>query len=269
MTIPTLVELAESGAHFGHHRSLTFPKAKPFIYMVKSNVALINLEKTQNAIETAQKTISDYNQKNKSIMFVGTKRSVRGVVKEVAEAIGASYITERWFGGMLTNFSTIKENIKRMNELEEFLASPEAAKLSKKDRLERERRLHRYQRFLKGISTMKGMPDLIILASASDDAIAIEEAEHLHIPVMAITDTDMNPTRITYPIPANDDAPKAIELILRSIIEVPGAKKAAVKAEEATAEVADEEPEAVEATEVDEPVAEKAPVKKTTTKAKK
>lgn len=264
MAIPSLVELAESGAHFGHHRSLTFPKAKSFIYMVKSNVALIDLEQTQTAIEEAQKTIADYKQKNKSIMFVGTKRSVRGVVQEVAESLGASYITERWFGGMLTNFSTIKENIKRMNELEEFLATDEAAKLSKKDRLNRERHLHRYQRFLKGIANLKDMPDLIILASASDDAIAIEEAEQLDIPIMAITDTDMNPTRITFPIPANDDAPKAIELILRSIVEVPGAKKTATKVVEVEAEAEVEEVAAEKPVKVT-----KTAVKKTAAKAKK
>src|SRR6185369_829166 len=122
---------------------------------------------TQAAIETAQKVITDYRANNRSILFVGTKRSVRHMVKEVAESIDASYITERWVGGMLTNFSTMKDSIKRMNELEEFLVSPKAAKLSKKDRLGYERRLNRYHRFLKGVANLKAMPELIILASAS------------------------------------------------------------------------------------------------------
>lgn len=239
MAAPTLIELAESGAHFGHHRSLTFPKAKSFVFMIKSNVALINLEKTQAAIETAQKVINDYRTEGKSILMVGTKRSVRNVLKEVAESIGASYITERWFGGMLTNFDTMRDSIKRMNELDEFLASDKAARLSKKDRLNRERRLLRSKRFLEGVANLKAMPELIILASASDDAIAIEEANQLDIPVMAITDTDMNPDRIAYPIPANDDAPKAVELILRSITASPAAKKV-VKIDEPQAELAAE-----------------------------
>jgi len=257
MAVPTLVELAESGAHFGHHRSLTFPKARTFVFTVKSNVALIDLEQTQKAIEQAQKIITDYQKEGKSILFVGTKRSVRQMVKMVAESVNASYITERWFGGMLTNFGTMQGNIKRMNDLEAFLASPKAARLSKKDRLVQARRLARYHRFLGGISTLKAMPDLIVLASASEDAIAIGEANQLEIPVLAIMDTDMNPDRITYPIPANDDAPRAVELILRAIVSAPSVK-AAPKAPEITEEpVSEAEPKKV---------TKKVVAKKTTTK---
>ncbi len=257
MALPTLIELAESGAHFGHHRSLTYPKAKGFVFMVKSNVALIDLEQTQNAIENAQKIIDAHRKSGKSILFVGTKRSIRGVVREVAESIGASFINERWFGGTLTNFATIEESIKRMTDIEEFLAGPKAAKLTKKDRLMTERKLARYHRFLQGLAGLKAMPDLIILASASEDGIAIAEANQLDIPVMAITDTDMNPDKVTYPIPANDDAPKAVELILRAMVEVPGSKKAKVEAE--VEEVSEETPE--------EPKAEKkASTKKTAAK---
>lgn len=230
MAIPTLLELAEAGAHFGHHRSLTFPKAKEFVYMIKSNVALINLEQTQEAISTAQQMLSDYRAANKSILFVGTKRSVRNSLKEVAESIEASYITERWFGGTLTNFETILANIKKMNELEEFLGNEKGQKLTKKERLRNQNQLNRYHRFLGGLKNLKRMPDLIVLASATEDKIAIDEATQLHIPIIAITDTDMNPDRINCPIPANDDAPKAVDLILRAIVEAPS-KKSAAKAE--------------------------------------
>lgn len=280
MAIPTLVELAESGAHFGHHRSLTYPKAKKFVFAVKSNVALIDLEKTQDAIETAQKIIKEHQAAGKHILFVGTKRSIRGVVKEVAEVVGASYITERWFGGTLTNFSTIKESIKRMDDLEAFLAGPKAAQVSKKERLTHTRRLARYHRFLQGLSGLKAMPDLIILASASEDGIAIAEANQLDIPVMAISDTDMNPDRVTYPIPANDDAPRAIELILHAIIESPVASK--IVKEEPKAEVKETkelkaQKPAKKATEKKEevakvekkPVAKKPATKKGPTKSKK
>lgn len=231
MAVPTLLELAEAGAHFGHHRSLTFPKAKEFVYMIKSNVALINLEQTQEAISAAQSMLAEYRAANKNILFVGTKRSVRNSLKEVAESIGASYITERWFGGTLTNFETILTNIKKMNELEEFLSDDKSGKLTKKERLRHQNQLNRYHRFLGGLKTLKRMPDLIVLASATEDKIAIDEATQLHIPIIAITDTDMNPDRITCPIPANDDAPKAVDLILRSIVEAP-TKKATAKTEE-------------------------------------
>lgn len=222
--IPTLVELAEAGAHFGHHRSLTFPKAKDFVYVVKSNVALINLEKTQEALSSAQQIIQEHLVADKPILFVGTKRSIRAITKTAAESVNSPYITERWFGGMLTNFSTMRENIKRMNEQGEFLASEKAQKLSKKERLVLENKLERTKRFLGGVASLKDIPALIVLASASEDKIAIEEANQLGVPVVSITDTDMNPDLITYPIPANDDAPKAVELILQTITTAPAKK---------------------------------------------
>lgn len=261
MAVPTLLELAEAGAHFGHHRSLTFPKAKEFVYMIKSNVALINLEQTQEAISAAQSMLAEYRAANKNILFVGTKRSVRNSLKEVAESIGASYITERWFGGTLTNFETILANIKKMNELEEFLSDDKSGKLTKKERLRHQNQLNRYHRFLGGLKTLKRMPDLIVLASATEDKIAIDEATQLHIPIIAITDTDMNPDRITCPIPANDDAPKAVDLILRSIVEAPTKKAASKPAKEEEA-VAEKPKKATKKTEKAAP--KKATTKKTT-----
>jgi small subunit ribosomal protein S2 len=242
MSIPTLIKLAESGAHFGHHRSLVYPKARDFVFAVRNNVALINLEQTQAAIEQAQKMISDYRASGKTVLFVGTKRSVRNTVKEAAEAIDAPYITERWFGGFLTNFTTILSNIKKMNDLQEFVGSEEYAKLSKKERLNNDNRLHRYQRFLGGLTALKEIPDLIVLASATDDKIAIDEANQLDVPIIAITDTDMNPDRITCPIPANDDAPKAVDLILRSLVAAP-TKKSATDTKKEEIEVVDKEEE--------------------------
>ncbi|MEX2012492.1 MAG: 30S ribosomal protein S2, partial [Patescibacteria group bacterium] len=212
---------AEAGAHFGHHRSLTFPKSKVFIYSVQSNVALINLEKTQQALIKAQEVFQDYQAQNKPILFVGTRRAVRAVTKEIAIANNCHYITERWFGGMLTNFTTILENIKRLNEQEEYLAGDKSQRLTKKERLVMTNKLERTKRFLGGVAKLREMPALLILSSASEDKIAIEEANQLGIPVVSITDTDMNPDTITYPIPANDDAPKAVELILRTIVAAP------------------------------------------------
>ncbi len=273
MGIPTLVELAEAGAHFGHHRSLTFPKAKEFVYVVKSNVALINLEKTQQALETAQQVIQEHLAANKPILFVGTKRSVRNITKTAAEAVNSPYITERWFGGMLTNFLTMRENIKRMNEQEEFLASEKAQKLSKKERLVLENKLERTKRFLGGVATLKDIPALIVLASASEDKIAIEEANQLGVPVVSITDTDMNPDLITYPIPANDDAPKAVELILQTII-TPSSKKVAKIAPAEAEELVEKAPTAKKtvikkATAVKKVVAKKPAAKKPIAKAAK
>lgn len=215
--IPSLLELAEAGAHYGHHRSLTYPKARPFVWTVKNNVSLINLEKTQAAIKEAQKIISEALKDNKTILFVGTKRNVREITQKAAESIGCFYITERWFGGFLTNFSIFAQNLKKMTELKEYLVSDKAAKLEKKERLKLEGKLARYERFLKGIVGLNKEPDLLVIASGSEDKTAVDEANRLGIPIIAITDTDINPDKIFCPIPANDDAPKAVSLILQAI----------------------------------------------------
>ncbi len=218
--LPTLFELAEAGAHYGHHRSLTFPKAKSFIYMTKNNVSLINLEETLKGLTTASDLLHDYRAKNKPILFVGSKRSIRDIVKAAAVAIDAHYVTERWYGGFLTNFSNFAAQIKKIGELEEFLKGEKASRLEKKERARHQARYDHAMRFLGGVVNLKSMPELIVVGSATEDKIAIGEARRMGIPVIAITDTDVNPANIDYPIPANDDAPKAVELILQALVSV-------------------------------------------------
>lgn len=221
MSMPTLLELAETGAHFGHHRSLTYPKAKKFVFAVQKNVALINLESTLASLKQAQQLFQEATGANQRILFVGTRRSIRPIVKEIAESVGASYITERWFGGTLTNFRVIAATIKRMNELAHYLEDDSSKQIGKKERLREGAKLAHYQRFLAGAMNLNGLPELLVLASATEDKIAVGEAHQLGIPVIAITDTDTNPELVVCPIPANDDAPKAVELILRTIISKP------------------------------------------------
>jgi len=282
MAVPTLLELAESGAHYGHHRSFVYPKARDFVYGVKHNVALINLEKTQEQLEAAQKVFDQVHGQGKAILFVGTKRGVRDIVKDVATSVGASYVAERWLGGFLTNFETISENIKKMNELDEFLASDQSKKLSKIDRIRSVAKLKKYHRFLVGVTELKAQPELLIMASASQDKIALREAKSQGIPIIALCDTDTNPETVDYPIPANDDAPKAVELILRSLVSAPAkAKPAATEESVAEVETAEEvvvkpkkavKKPAVEAEKaakpaVKKPAAQKAAVKKVAKKA--
>lgn len=257
MAIPTLVELAEAGAHYGHHRSLTFPKAKNFVYMTKNNVSLINLEETIKGLEAAHQLLHDYQAKSKPILFVGSKRSIRDIVKAAAETIGAHYVVERWYGGFLTNFDNFAAQIKKIGELEEFLKSEKAARLEKKERARHQARYNHALRFLGGVANLKAMPALIVVGSATEDKIAIGEARRMGIPVIAITDTDVNPDNIDYPIPANDDAPKAVEMILQALVSAPNAK-AAPKTESDTSKKVKKVA-----------AAKKAVAKKTTTKAKK
>jgi len=227
-TLPTLVELAEAGAHYGHHRSLTFPKAKGFVYMTKNNVSLINLEETLKGLTNARNLLHDYRAQGKPILFVGSKRSIRDIVKAAAEAINAHYVVERWYGGFLTNFPNFATQIKKIGELEEFLKSDKASRLDKKERARHQGRYDHAMRFLGGVVALKSMPELIVVGSATEDKIAINEARRMNIPIIAITDTDVNPADIDYPIPANDDAPKAVEIIFQALVSAPTEVKAPV-----------------------------------------
>lgn len=252
--MPTLLDLAEAGAHYGHHRSLTFPKAKNFVYMTKNNVSLINLEETLKGLEAAHALLSEYRAKNKPILFVGSKRSIREIVKQAAEAIDAHYVVERWYGGFLTNFANFAAQIKKIGEMEAFLQSEKAARLDKKERARHQSRYDHAMRFLGGVAKLKSMPELVVIGSATEDKIAISEARRMNIPIIAITDTDVNPADIDFPIPANDDAPRAVEMILQALV---GASLKASPKAEATEEATSEE------------AAPKKTVKKTTKKAAK
>lgn len=253
--MPTLVELAEAGAHYGHHRSLTFPKAKNFVYMIKNNVSLINLEETIRGLEAASALLNEYRAAGKPILFVGTKRSIRDIVKTAAESQGCHYMTERWYGGFLTNFPNFAAQIKKIGELEAYLKSDKAARLDKKQRSRHQGRYDHMMRFLGGVAQLKAMPELIVVGSATEDKIAINEARRMNIPVIAIVDTDINPADIDYPIPANDDAPRAVEIILQALVSAPAKAPQAVKKTEAAAAA--------------EPKAKKATAKKAVKKTKK
>lgn len=228
--LPTLIELAESGAHYGHHKSHVYPKAKKFVFGIRKNIALIDLEQTLDRITSAQKAIAEVTSNGGVVLFVGTKRGVREIVQSVAKAYSSPFVTERWLGGFLTNFETLQENIKKMNELDEFLVSEKSQTLSKIDRLRMTSKLNRYHRFLGGVTGLKQRPDLMVMASASADKIALKEATQLNIPVIAICDTDIDPARVSFPIPANDDAQKAVELILNALIALPVKAKAVKEA---------------------------------------
>lgn len=274
--VPTLLELAEAGVHFGHHQSLTFPKARDNIFMVKNNISLINLEKTQVALEKLIKIYSTFSDDKSRILVVGTKRSVRDVVCEIALANGLPYVTERWFGGTLTNFATVSGSLKKMNELREYLASDEIKKISKKDRLVLARKLKRYERFLGGMKDLSGMPKLLIVASATEDKIAVEEANQMGLKVIAITDTDVNPEKVDYAIPANDDAPKSVAIILKTLFQSGLTVKEEKPAEEVEAPKTEKKVKtavakkvAVKAEKVEKPKAEKKVAKPKAEKATK
>lgn len=207
--------LLEAGAHFGHKTSRWHPKMAPYIHSRKNGAHIINLEKTVDGLEKALSKVSDLTKNGKKIMFVGTKKQLKDLVKEAAESVDMPYVTERWVGGTLTNCETVNRQIKKVKDLERRMASGELE--NRYSKLE----VQRYQEEIDllntrygGIKEMTEQPAAIIVTDASEDKNAVKEANTLHIPVIAITDTNVDPTNIDYVIPANDDSIKAVALIL-------------------------------------------------------
>ncbi len=207
--------LLEAGAHFGHKTSRWHPKMAPYIHSRKNGAHIINLEKTVEGLEKALPKVEEIVKSGKKIMFVGTKKQMKDLVKEMAESVDMPYVTERWVGGTLTNCETVNRQIKKVKDLERRMASGELE--NRYSKLE----VQRYQEEIDllntrygGIKEMTEQPAAIIVIDASEDKNAVKEANTLHIPVFAITDSNVDPTNIDYVIPANDDSIKATTLIL-------------------------------------------------------
>lgn len=207
--------LLEAGAHFGHKTSRWHPKMAPYIHSRKNGAHIINLEKTVEGLEKALPKVEEIVKSGKKIMFVGTKKQMKDLVKEAAESVEMPYVTERWVGGTLTNCETVNRQIKKVKDLERRMASGELE--NRYSKLE----VQRYQEEIDllntrygGIKNMTEQPAAIIVTDACEDKNAVREANTLHIPVFAITDTNVDPTNIDYVIPANDDSIKATSLIL-------------------------------------------------------
>ncbi|MFZ4773327.1 MAG: 30S ribosomal protein S2 [Chlamydiia bacterium] len=215
---PTIQELIEAGAHFGHQTRRWNPKMKRFIFSEENGIHIIDLSKTvhqlKNAIEVAMTIAS----KHKSVLFVGTKKQAKDVVKECAESCQEFYVAERWLGGMLTNLSTIRKSIKKLETLEKKLAL-DTNELTKKERILLGKDQIKLSRNLSGIRGMRRAPGLMIVVDPSKEDIAVLEARKLNIPVMAIVDTNCDPSMIDYVIPANDDAQKSVKVILGALAD--------------------------------------------------
>ena len=212
--------LLEAGAHFGHKTSRWHPKMAPYIHSRKNGAHIINLEKTVEGLEKALPKVEELAKNGKKIMFVGTKKQLKDLVKEAAESVEMPYVTERWVGGTLTNSETVNRQIKKVKDLERRMASGELE--NRYSKLE----VQRYQEEIDllntrygGIKEMTEQPAAIVVTDASEDKNAVREANTLHIPVIAITDTNVDPTNIDYVIPANDDSIKAVALILSYITD--------------------------------------------------
>ncbi|KPL04262.1 MAG: 30S ribosomal protein S2 [candidate division Zixibacteria bacterium SM23_73_2] len=211
-------DLLEAGVHFGHQTKRWNPKMKKFIFTARNGIYIIDLQKTlsclQRACDKAREVVG--NQK-KEVIFVGTKKQAKEAVLEEAKRCEMPYVTERWLGGMLTNFSTIRQNIKRLKELEEKKEDGTYEKLTKKEVLRLERERGKLEKILGGIKDLNRLPGLLFVVDSKKEKIAVAEANKLQIPVVAVIDTNSDPDPIDFPIAANDDAIKSIKIITREI----------------------------------------------------
>ena len=214
MTIPTFTmrQLLEAGIHFGHHTRRWNPKMEEFIFGERNKIHIIDLEKTVPMLHTALETIHQIAKKGGKILFVGTKRSASEIIASSAINCGQFYVNHRWLGGMLTNWETVSKSIKRLKELESKIESGEINNLTKKEKLNIERSKEKLELNLGGIKNMPTLPDAIFVIDINKEAIAVQEARKLNIPVIAICDTNTDPNYIDYPIPGNDDAVRSISL---------------------------------------------------------
>ena len=221
MTIPsfTLRQLLEAGVHFGHHTRRWNPKMAPFIFGVRNNIHIMNLEDTVPLLSQALNAIRNVAASGGRILFVGTKKSCSDVIAETAQSCGQYYVNHRWLGGMMTNFSTVSNSIQRLKDIDERLASEEINALSKKEILKMTRDRDKLNNSLGGIRDMGGLPDMLFVIDTIKDSIAISEAKTLNIPVVAVLDSNSNPDGIDYPIPGNDDALRAVSLYCNLVSE--------------------------------------------------
>ncbi len=208
-----LTQLIETGAHFGHLTRRWNPKMKPYIFMEKNGIHIIDLKKTQKAIEKAAENITELVSLGKTVLFVGTKKQAKGVIASEAKRCEMNWVCERWLGGMLTNFSTIRKSIKRLQNIDKMETDGTFEKITKKEQLHLNRERDKLRKILEGIETLKKMPGAIFIVDIKKEFIAVNESLKLNIPIYAIVDTNCDPDPVDYIIPANDDAVRSTELI--------------------------------------------------------
>ena len=222
MAQPQLQDLLEAGVHFGHQTRRWNPKMRRFIFAERSGIYIIDLQKTLKQILIAQELLKNVVLKGEGVLFVCTKKQLKGTVQAEAATAGSFWVTERWLGGMLTNFQTIKRQIRRLRELEQGSADGEFENYTKKEKLLFEREKEKLLRNLEGIKSMSRLPGALFVVDAKKEKIAVQEANKLGIPVVAIVDTNADPDVITVPIPGNDDAIRAVSLLTGAVSDVIG-----------------------------------------------
>jgi small subunit ribosomal protein S2 len=253
MAQPQVQDLLEAGVHFGHQTRRWNPKMRRFIFAERSGIYIIDLQKTLGQIHKAQELLRGVVLKGDNVLFVCTKKQLKALVQGDAQSANCQYVTERWLGGTLTNFATIRKSIGRLKKLEEMKETGEFERVSKKEGLELDREREKLEKALVGIKTMESLPAAVFIIDPRKEKIAVAEAQRLGIPIVAIVDTNCDPTGIDYPIPGNDDAIRAVRLITSRVADAVNEGRGTLAKDEAEAEAAEpgEEPEMVAAAEAE------------------
>jgi small subunit ribosomal protein S2 len=260
MSKVTMRQMLEAGIHFGHQTRFWNPKMANYIFGARNKIHIVNLEKTLPMYNDAMNFISKIASKQGKVLFVGTKRAARGIIREEAERASMPYVNHRWLGGMLTNFQTVRQSINRLKDLEKMSTDGSFERLTKKEALNLTREMEKLERSLGGIKDMGGIPDAIFVIDVGYENIAIKEANKLGIPVIAVVDTNHSPEGVDYIIPGNDDAIRAIKLYVQgvadSVIEGRAAAAAAASSDDEYVEEDNKKASSKKAAEASESAAE-------------
>jgi small subunit ribosomal protein S2 len=219
MNLPTYKELLDAGVHFGHLKKKWNPKMSPYIFMERNGIHIIDINRTLECMETANAALRQMAKSGRKIMFVATKKQARDIVATAAQSVGMPFVTDRWLGGMMTNFSTIRRSVKKMNSIDRMLADNTATNMTKKERLTLTRERNKLERVLGGIANLNRLPAAIFIVDIHHEHIAVAEAHKLGMRTFGIVDTNSDPNQVDYPIPANDDASKSVKIIVNSAVE--------------------------------------------------
>jgi small subunit ribosomal protein S2 len=228
----SLENMLKNGVHFGHMKSRRHPKMDEYIYTTRNNINIIDLQKTLKKLEEAMAFLKSVQKEGKPVLFVGTKKQTRALVRSLAERLSMPYVVERWIGGTFTNFKVIRNRAKYLREAEEMIAKGEFKKYTKLEQLKKMEEIEKLEKRMGGIKDMAELPGAVFVADVKDSAIAVQEARKLNVPVAGIVDTNTDPSSIDYPIPANDDAISSLKFVLgcvgKALANEVAAKKKAV-----------------------------------------
>ena len=219
MDKPTYKELLDAGVHFGHLKKKWNPKMSPYIFMERKGIHIIDLNRTLDALDRAANAMRQMAKSGKKIMFVATKKQARDIVSEAAKTVGMPFIADRWLGGMMTNFATIRRSVKKMQTIDRMLADGTLTSVTKKERLTLSRERDKLDKVLGGIANLNRLPAAIFVVDISHEHIAIAEAHKLGIRTFGIVDTNSDPNQVDYAIPGNDDASKSVKIITDYMVE--------------------------------------------------